>query len=192
MTWRKKQTITVLFLVLLRLASTCTSVQWWPLRWGGGSQALHIHLLLPVLMCKRGAVAPRWLPPVGAKGATAKEERVFFSVLTFPAWMPRVASRLTRCPVLLSVKWGNNAYLIRMLQELYKSFGKCFRDGKCWYSARGIDFSCFWVVVLVWVFGFGFFFFTPDSSPECTSKEESIVIPVAWKVEFITTTHFFK
>lgn len=128
--------------VLLQSASPCTSVQRQPLHWGGGSQAFPSRPLLPVLVCRRGAVASRRLPPTGAKAATAKEENASF-VLTFPAGMPRVSSRLTLCPVSLSVKWGSNAYLIRMLQKLSKSFGKCFRDGKCWHSARGPKFSCF-------------------------------------------------
>lgn len=153
MPWRKEQIITVLLFALSQSTSTCTSVQWWPLSWGHWSQDVHIQLPLPVLMCCWGGVTSRWLPPSGAKGATAEEESAFF-VLIFFAWMSRVDSWPTLCPVLLSIKWGNNAYLIRMLQELCKTFGKCFRNGKHCHSGRGNNFSCFWVF-----FSFFFSFF---------------------------------
>lgn len=95
------------------------------------------------------------------KRSNCKGVKSAFSVLTFFAWMSRVDSWLTLCPVLLSVKWVNNAYLIRMLQELCKTFGKCFRNGKCCHSIRGKNFSFFWVFVS---------FFSSRLEPEWTSK----------------------
>lgn len=162
------------------IVSTCTAVQWWrPLCWGGRSQAFHIHLLLPVPTCRRAAVTSRWLPPIESKEASAKEE----GVLLCPELPCQGVFWLILCPVLLSVKWGNNAYLIRMFQELDKSFGKYFTDGQCWYSARGSNFSCF----------FGSLRPNPlsDSSLECKNKWKSIIILMAWKVGFITFFFFF-
>lgn len=64
--------------------------------------------------------------PLGQKKQLQRRKVLLF-ILAFPAWMPGLTSRLTICPVLLSVKWGSTAYLIRMLQELHKSFGNALQ-----------------------------------------------------------------
>lgn len=151
MKWRKELVITGLLLTLPQSASTCTSVQWWP---GDVVVRVFIPSYSCLFSCARGEEWPQGdSNPLGQKEQLQRRKVLFFGFgLTFSAWMSRVDSWLTLCPVLLSLKWGNNAYLIRMLQELCKTFGKCFRNWKHWHSARGSNFLCFWVVVVFFCF----------------------------------------
>lgn len=171
MTWWKEQIITVFFLVLF-------PVQWWPAtvlgRWESGfsypftSACFHVQkgsssLKVTVTSCLLG------------QKEQLQRRKVLFFVPAFPAWMPGVTSQLTICPVLLSVKWWNTAYLIRMLQELYKSFGNALQiENANILPDEVISHTFGWLVFFMIFVGLvGWFVFLPDSSPECTSKQES-------------------
>lgn len=107
MTWRKEQIITVLCTSPVSLHLHISSVVATALgRWESGfshpSASACSHVQEGTSSLK--VTVNHW-----GKRSNCKGGKSAFFVLTFPAWTPSVASRLTLCPVLLSVKWGNNA-----------------------------------------------------------------------------------
>lgn len=162
MTWRKEQIIIVLFflllwLVALHIGSVMATVL------GSGEQGFS-YLSTACSHVQKGSSSLKVTADCWGKKSNCKGGKCFFCP-DLPCLNAQGGFQQSLCSVLLSAKWGNNAYLIIMLQELCKSFGKCFRDGRCWHSARRSNFSCFWVVV---------WFFFQDSSPECKVRENQL------------------